>query len=55
MVRSVLDSDDLRAGTRRFVDELARPRRDAPQTEIGEGARDAMLMTLGSAAVGKGC
>jgi alkylation response protein AidB-like acyl-CoA dehydrogenase len=27
-------------------DELARLRRDAPQTQIGEGANDALLMAL---------
>jgi len=29
-------------------DELARLRRDAPQTQIGEGANDALLLALGS-------
>jgi alkylation response protein AidB-like acyl-CoA dehydrogenase len=28
-------------------DELARLRRDAPQTQIGEGANDALLLALG--------
>lgn len=32
--------------------ELARLRRDAPQTQIGEGANDALLMALGRAAIG---
>lgn len=31
----------------RADDELARLRRDAPQTQIGEGANDALLMALG--------
>jgi hypothetical protein len=30
-------------------DELARLRRDAPQTQIGEGANDALLMALSKA------
>ena len=33
-------------------DELARLRRDAPQTQIGEGANDALLLALGRDAVG---
>ena len=32
-------------------DELARLRRDAPQTQIGEGANDALLMALGRPAL----
>jgi alkylation response protein AidB-like acyl-CoA dehydrogenase len=32
-------------------DELARLRRDAPQTQIGEGANDALLLAMGRAAV----
>jgi alkylation response protein AidB-like acyl-CoA dehydrogenase len=32
-------------------DELARLRRDAPQTQIGEGANDALLLALGRAAL----
>lgn len=32
-------------------DELARLRRDAPQTQIGEGANDALLLALGQAAI----
>lgn len=32
--------------------ELARLRRDAPQTQIGEGANDALLMALGRGAIG---
>lgn len=35
----------------RADDELARLRRDAPQTQIGEGANDALLLALGRAAV----
>jgi alkylation response protein AidB-like acyl-CoA dehydrogenase len=35
----------------RAGDELARLRRDAPQTQIGEGANDALLLALGRAAV----
>lgn len=31
----------------RADDELARLRRDAPQTQIGEGANDALLLALG--------
>jgi alkylation response protein AidB-like acyl-CoA dehydrogenase len=34
------------------ADELARLRRDAPQTQIGEGANDALLLALGRAAIG---
>lgn len=32
-------------------DELARLRRDAPQTQIGEGANDALLLALGRGAI----
>ena len=32
-------------------DELARLRRDAPQTQIGEGANDALLLALGREAI----
>ena len=32
-------------------DELARLRRDAPQTQIGEGANDALLIAAGKAAI----
>ena len=32
-------------------DELARLRRDAPQTQIGEGANDALLLALGRGAL----
>src|SRR5690606_16098558 len=32
--------------------ELARLRRDAPQTQIGEGANDALLIALGRRAIG---
>jgi alkylation response protein AidB-like acyl-CoA dehydrogenase len=35
----------------RADDELARLRRDAPQTQIGEGANDALLLAMGRAAV----
>lgn len=35
----------------RADDELARLRRDAPQTQIGEGANDALLLALGRAAI----
>lgn len=35
----------------RAGDELARLRRDAPQTQIGEGANDALLLALGRASV----
>jgi alkylation response protein AidB-like acyl-CoA dehydrogenase len=35
----------------RAGDELARLRRDAPQTQIGEGANDALLLALGRGAV----
>jgi alkylation response protein AidB-like acyl-CoA dehydrogenase len=31
----------------RADDELARLRRDAPQTQIGEGANDALLLAMG--------
>ena len=31
--------------------ELARLRRDAPQTQIGEGANDALLIAAGKAAI----
>jgi alkylation response protein AidB-like acyl-CoA dehydrogenase len=39
------------AASRSFAadDELARLRRDAPQTQIGEGANDALLMALAKA------
>jgi alkylation response protein AidB-like acyl-CoA dehydrogenase len=33
-------------------DELARLRRDAPQTQIGEGANDALLLALARPALG---
>ena len=33
-------------------DELARLRRDAPQTQIGEGANDALLMALAKPLLG---
>ncbi len=35
----------------RAGDELARLRRDAPQTQIGEGANDALLLALGREAI----
>jgi alkylation response protein AidB-like acyl-CoA dehydrogenase len=35
----------------RAGDELARLRRDAPQTQIGEGANDALLLALGRGAI----
>ncbi|MEA2426968.1 MAG: hypothetical protein QOF37_596, partial [Thermoleophilaceae bacterium] len=35
-------------------DELARLRRDAPQTQIGEGANDALLLALSRAALSAG-
>jgi alkylation response protein AidB-like acyl-CoA dehydrogenase len=35
----------------RAGDELARLRRDAPQTQIGEGANDALLLALGREAL----
>ncbi len=35
----------------RATDELARLRRDAPQTQIGEGANDALLLALGREAI----
>lgn len=35
----------------RAGDELARLRRDAPQTQIGEGANDALLLAMGSAQI----
>lgn len=38
----------------RADDELARLRRDAPQTQIGEGANDALLLALGRAAIDHG-
>ena len=42
------------AASRSFAagDELARLRRDAPQTQIGEGANDALLMALAKPALG---
>ncbi|HMJ35138.1 MAG TPA: acyl-CoA dehydrogenase family protein [Baekduia sp.] len=42
------------AASRSFAagDELARLRRDAPQTQIGEGADDALLLALGRARLG---
>lgn len=36
----------------RASDELARLCRDAPQTQIGEGANDARLLALGREAIG---
>ena len=41
------------AASRSFAagDELARLRRDAPQTQIGEGANDALLMALAKPAL----
>jgi alkylation response protein AidB-like acyl-CoA dehydrogenase len=35
-------------------DELARLRRDAPQTQIGEGANDALLMALAKPLLAEG-
>jgi alkylation response protein AidB-like acyl-CoA dehydrogenase len=44
------------AASRSFAagDELARLRRDAPQTQIGEGANDALLMALAKPALSAG-
>ncbi|MCW2994037.1 MAG: acyl-CoA dehydrogenase, partial [Conexibacter sp.] len=44
------------AASRSFAagDELARLRRDAPQTQIGEGANDALLMALSRPALSSG-
>jgi len=44
------------AASRSFAagDELARLRRDAPQTQIGEGANDALLMALARPALSSG-
>ena len=41
------------AASRSYVEssELARLRRDAPQTEIGEGANDALLLAVGRSAI----
>lgn len=51
-VRAVDTASRLAASrSYRADDELARLRRDAPQTQIGEGANDALLLALGRAAV----
>ena len=43
-----VDAASRLAASRSYAagDELARLRRDAPQTQIGEGANDALLMAL---------
>ena len=49
-----VDAASRLAASRSYAagDELARLRRDAPQTQIGEGANDALLMALAKPALG---
>ena len=49
-----VDQASRLAASRSFAadDELARLRRDAPQTQIGEGANDALLLALGREVLG---
>ena len=51
-----VDAASRLAASRSYAagDELARLRRDAPQTQIGEGANDALLMALARPAIAAG-